>query len=139
MGAVKAGPCAADGCDKPRVLSRARCHEHLLVKLLKVPRPIDWATYEGGRAPAAGILGITGGGPNGKKHGHVVAEVRFGPGRQVTCSCGELLTGQPTDRLLAAAFMEHRVSAEPEAVENRPAARTPWSNSLGNLSGKSPA
>jgi len=57
-----------------------------------------------------------------KKHGHVVAAVRFGPSRMVLCTCGATVTDED-DQEMVYAFQAHRRESPPEAKTIDPAKR----------------
>lgn len=52
-----------------------------------------------------------------RKHGHVVADVQFGPSRFPECSCGHLITDDESDEAQGAAFSRHRRESQPEPKE----------------------
>lgn len=48
------------------------------------------------------------------QHGHVIARVKFGPHRSLTCSCGHYIRREPSDEEQGHAFALHRREAPPE-------------------------
>ncbi len=52
-----------------------------------------------------------------RTHGHVVADVQFGPSRFLECSCGHLIFDAESDEEQGRAFSRHRREAPSESKE----------------------